>query len=61
MCIGTKNSSNPLFTPFYSIASKPATLAYGTVVCDFRCLMTDSILKLAARLISVNFGLAYAT
>jgi hypothetical protein len=43
---------------FHSIASIPATLAYGTVVHDFRCMMTDSILNLTARLISVKFSLA---
>ena len=43
---------------FHSIASKPATLAYGTVVHDFGCAMTDSILKLTARLINVKFSLA---
>jgi hypothetical protein len=43
---------------FHSIASKPAALAYGTVVHDFKCIMTDSVLKLTACLINVKFSLA---
>ena len=37
---------------FHSIASIPATLAYGTVVRDCRCIMTTP-----ARLINVKFSL----
>jgi hypothetical protein len=43
---------------FRSVASKPATLDYGTVVHDFICVITDFILKLMARWINVQFSLA---